>query len=174
MFDPATITNRGTRVAAAAAAMAVMFCGQPVRTQESQSVTIDVADCVDLDSEAARRDCFAAQVDAVLGQRSTPPQSAAESTVADDPGPDASPPSERYSEQEDEAEYFGTITALRERLPNAWVITLDNGQIWQQVQPEPYPLRPGLEVRVYPTNWGDSYRLIGAGTGRHIQVRRVR
>jgi len=151
-----------------------MLCGQPVRAQESRTITIDVARCVDLESEAARRDCFAAQVDEVLGQHTTPLDSTAESPVADEPRPDESVPSEKRSEQQDEAEYFGTITALQERLPNAWVITLDNGQIWQQVQPEAYPLRAGLEVRIYPTNWGDSYRLIGAGTGRHIQVRRVR
>jgi hypothetical protein len=73
-----------------------------------------------------------------------------------------------------EGEYFGTIVDIRERLPNAYVITLDNGQIWEQVEPKRFPLRPGLEVRIYPTKWGSRYRLHGLGTGGHIQVQRVK
>ncbi|MDX1561897.1 MAG: hypothetical protein R3305_03180 [Gammaproteobacteria bacterium] len=62
---------------------------------------------------------------------------------------------------------------MRERLPSSYVIQLDNGQIWEQTEPKRYPLRPGLEVRVYPTRWGSRYRLTGVDTGGHIQVRRV-
>lgn len=74
----------------------------------------------------------------------------------------------------DATEYYGTVVALRERLPNSYVITLDNGQIWEQVEPKRYLLRPGLEVRIYSTRWGGRYRLSGADTGGHIQVRRLR
>ncbi len=73
-----------------------------------------------------------------------------------------------------EGQYLGTITAIRERIPDSYVITLDNGQIREQAAPKRYPLRPGLEVRLYATNWGKSYRLTGLGSGGHIQVRRVR
>jgi hypothetical protein len=73
-----------------------------------------------------------------------------------------------------DAEYSGTIVEFHERLPNAYLITLDNGQVWLQTEPKQYPLRPGLDVRIYPTSWGDNYRLHGLGTGSHIQVRRVR
>ena len=78
----------------------------------------------------------------------------------------------RDSENESE-EFFGTIVGLRERLPNAYVIRLDNGQIWEQTEPKRYSLRPGLEVRIYPTRWGSRYRLTGIDAGGHIQVRRV-
>jgi hypothetical protein len=70
-------------------------------------------------------------------------------------------------------EFFCTIVDMRERLPNAYVIRLDNGQIWEQTEPKRYPLRPGLEVRIYPTRWGSRYRLTGIETGGNIQVRRV-
>ncbi len=73
----------------------------------------------------------------------------------------------------DPEEFFGTIVELRERLPNAYVIRLDNGQIWEQTEPKRYTLRPGLEVRIYPTRWGSRYRLTGIDSGGHIQVRRV-
>ena len=73
-----------------------------------------------------------------------------------------------------ENEIRATITALRERGPNAWLITLDNGQMWDQVRPQWYPLRPGQQVRLYPTNWGSSYRLSALERGGYIQVTQVR
>ena len=87
---------------------------------------------------------------------------------------------EREAEERAEAaeaaanEIHATITALRERGPNSWLITLDNGQMWDQVRPQWYPLRPGQQVRLYPTNWGSSYRLSEIGRGGYIQVQRVR
>lgn len=87
---------------------------------------------------------------------------------------------EREAEERAEAaeaaanEIHATITALRERGPNSWLITLDNGQMWDQVRPQWYPLRPGQQVRLYPTNWGSSYRLSEVGRGGYIQVQRVR
>jgi len=73
-----------------------------------------------------------------------------------------------------ENEIHATITALRERGPNSWLITLDNGQMWDQVRPQWYPLRPGQQVRLYPTNWGSSYRLSALERGGYIQVTQVR
>ncbi len=87
---------------------------------------------------------------------------------------------EREAEERAEAaeaaanEIRATITALRERGPNSWLITLDNGQMWDQVRPQWYPLRPGQQVRLYPTNWGSSYRLSEVDRGGYIQVQRVR
>ncbi len=73
-----------------------------------------------------------------------------------------------------ENEILATIADLRERQPNAWLITLDNGQMWDQVRPQWYPLTPGDEVRLYPTNWGSSYRLTKTDRGGYIQVQQVR
>ena len=73
-----------------------------------------------------------------------------------------------------ENEIHATITALRQRGPNSWLITLDNGQMWDQVRPQWYPLRPGQQVRLYPTNWGSSYRLSALERGGYIQVTQVR
>jgi len=59
-------------------------------------------------------------------------------------------------------------------VPNTLLITLDNGQVWRQTQPEPYPLRVGHDVRLYSTNWGGAYRLTAANLHGNIQVERVR
>jgi hypothetical protein len=169
---------------------------QPALAQDSAAVTVDVAHCTRLESADARRACFGAQVDAVLQERELTDgderTAVAEDTEADPAASTrdepSSPQRERRSKRDssddprsveavEEArddEYSGVIVAVRERLPNAYVITLDNGQIWQQTEPKQYPLRPGLEVRIYPTGWGSNYRLNGLGTGSHIQVRKVR
>jgi hypothetical protein len=70
------------------------------------------------------------------------------------------------------ADIVATVTALRERLPNAYDITLDNGQVWRQSPPMAYPLRPGLEVRLRQTRFG--YRLTAPELRGQIQVERVR
>jgi hypothetical protein len=71
-------------------------------------------------------------------------------------------------------EYAATVTALRETVPNAWLITLDNGQVWRQMRPQWYPLQPGQRVRVYSTNWGRAFRLTNDEMRGFLQVERVR
>lgn len=162
--------------------------------QHAGTVTIEIGHCLALESDAARNACFGAQVREVIEEN--------ESSETDNPSPSirnvagnaeiisthesssTQTPLARHADQERnadrpdrpaaaEGEYRATIVAIRERLPSSYVITLDNGQIWEQVEPKRYPLRPGLEVRLYPTQWGPRYRLSGVGTGGHIQVRRV-
>ena len=74
----------------------------------------------------------------------------------------------------EEAEVVAKISALRETVPNQYVITLDNGQVWRQTRPMAYPLRPGADVRLYSTQWGDSFRLTMPERGGYVQVQRVR
>jgi hypothetical protein len=72
-------------------------------------------------------------------------------------------------------EFEGVITALRETVPNAWVITLDNGQVWRQDYPERYRLRLGQPVRIARARgFGGGFRLTVAELGGSIQVERVR
>jgi hypothetical protein len=73
------------------------------------------------------------------------------------------------------AQVVANVAELRETVPNSYLITLDNGQVWRQPRPMASPLRPGAEVRLYSTNWGDSYRLtMPEHGGGYIQVERVR
>ena len=65
------------------------------------------------------------------------------------------------------------MTALRETVPNAYLITLDNGQVWRQTVPQYYPLRPGSDVRIYYSRWR-AYRLTSPERNGYIQVERAR
>jgi hypothetical protein len=71
-----------------------------------------------------------------------------------------------------EPEIVAKVTELRETVPNSYVITLDNGQVWRQSQPQRYPLRAGLEVRLRETKFG--YRLTAPEYRGQIPVERVR
>jgi hypothetical protein len=70
-------------------------------------------------------------------------------------------------------EFVSTITALEQYRPNAYELTLANGQTWRQVEAKRYPLRIGYTVRVYPSKWADSYRLSAEELHGFIRIKRV-
>lgn len=70
-------------------------------------------------------------------------------------------------------EIVARIVDFREIEPNAYIITLDNGQVWRQSTPRRYNLIEGAEVRLRPTRYGPSYRLTDPNVGSFIQVRRI-
>jgi hypothetical protein len=159
------------------------WSAQPSLAQDSGEVTVDVERCLELESPEERQACFGAQVNRVLQERSSGESAVAtqdsernadSETGTRAPAESAEPvASAAEAPGSGDDEYFGTIVEMREYLPSAYVIRLDNGQIWEQTEPKRYPLRPGLAVRIYPTRWGSRYRLTGVGSGGHIQVRRV-
>ncbi len=155
--------------------------------QNSDALNVDLAQCVALESEEARFACYQERVDAALAHEEDPvavesesgaerPRPAPAAQPAAEPAPAAAAATRANQpavEQEPE-EIFGTITALRERTPNTWVITLDNGQVWHMNRPKRYPLRVGQDVRLYQTGWGSSYRLTAPEHGSFVQVERIR
>lgn len=81
---------------------------------------------------------------------------------------------QRASTPEEPAQLFATIASLRETVPNSYLITLENGQVWRQMRPQWYPLQAGQRVRIYSTRWGPAYRLASEELNGFIQVERVR
>jgi hypothetical protein len=67
-----------------------------------------------------------------------------------------------------------SVKELHEVLPNAWQITLENGQVWRQTVSKRYELRAGAQVRIYSTRWGSASRLTSDTINGYIQVERVR
>ena len=72
-----------------------------------------------------------------------------------------------------DVELIDRVAALEERGPNLWAITLEGGQRWQQMLSKRYALEVGDEVRIYPTRWGNSYRLTSERLGGYVQVERI-
>ncbi len=100
-----------------------------------------------------------------VSQKTTSEPRSAENFGLAEPSPERAP--ERAP-----IEIVATVTELRQTVPNAYVITLDNGQVWRQAHPMPYPLRPGLVVRLRETTFG--YRLSAPELHGQINVERVR
>jgi hypothetical protein len=159
---------------------------------EPDSVVVDVGDCVELESREERLACFEARVDASLGEpapqsaeipddtpvptRTIPPAEprASAGSASSRRAPDSRPSEASSGEPETPDEIVSTVTALQEREPNAYLITLQNGQVWRQTRPRQYYLRVGYEVRLRATRWGTSYRLSSDVLGGYIQVERIR
>ena len=166
-----------------AALLLGLFVSAGAFGQDAGELNVDVSQCVGLESEVARFVCYE---EAVAAARAQPPSSTAGSarSAASPAAPAAAAPAAAAARSpapapvpvpapEEAEEIFATITDLRETIPDSYVITLDNGQIWQMSQPKNYPLRIGQEARLYPTRWGSSYRLSALERGGHVQVRLV-
>jgi hypothetical protein len=133
--------------------------------QAVAGVNIEVSECIELQSDLERYDCYERLTEAALsalasGEAPAPPSGqAVDSHASESSAPD---------------EIRSSISALDERRPNEYLITLENGQIWRQSIAKRYPLRVGQDVRVYATRWGGSYRLSTIAASGFIQVERVR
>jgi hypothetical protein len=109
---------------------------------------------------------------------SVPPASSGATRPAQSPGTvSAERASENAVRPDAEAkppEIVATVTELRETVPNAWLITLDNGQVWRQNIPQRFALKAGERVTLRGTKWGAAYRLSAETLSGFIQVERVR
>ena len=173
-----------------------------VSGQEAGKLTIEVGDCVKLESPDQRLACYEGRVNAALERGAAPrdaapapavnSQAAAPRSVAREPQPPAreaqpaeaasterrherarTPAAQQRAASSETDEIVSRVQSLRETVPNAYMITLENGQVWRQMRPESYPLRPGQDVRIYGTRWGTASRLTADELKGFIQVERV-
>jgi len=79
----------------------------------------------------------------------------------------------RIVETEDGREELRDVVLDLDTYRNMLTITLASGQVWRQTHSRRFNLREGDEVRIYPSRWGDSYRLETDRLNGFIQVGRV-
>ena len=165
-----TGTKRGLRISAAAAVLAGTAAIQLAGAQDSaEPVNVDVSECVKLTKPEERLACFEKQVE---GSRASGADSAAISS-SPEPANDSSSGVGQERPEEDPPDIQARVAEMRETVPNSYLITLDNGQVWRQTVPKAYRLRPGSAVRIYLSRWG-AYRLTDEQLKGFIQVERVR
>jgi len=150
-------------VVASAAAIGLASAQAP-----GPAVSVDVSECVKLTTPEERLACFEAQVEAAKAPGAAPAP-AATASRSSEPAEFGTGGDQEPAVQEIEAR----ITDLRETVPHAYVITLDNGQVWRQTVPKMYGLREGIPVRIYYSRWR-AYRLTNEQLKSFIQVERVR
>jgi hypothetical protein len=181
-------TVAGAAAVRIAAATAAVLAVSPAFGQEADSVTVDVGQCVDIESAEERFACYEAQVDAATKADEAAGREAPDSAAAG-PAPAAQTGSRRAGEVRPSSEasraaeagsaaeagdIFGRIGSLRQTVPDAYLITLEDGHVWRQTYPKRYFLRAGDDVRIYPSTWGTDYRLTVVGRSGYIQVEQVR
>ena len=178
---PTTIrTKPGLRIAGIAVLAASVGAVRAAGAQQEEALkNVDVSQCVGLATPEERLACFEARVAAAGGGRAASGAPAAGSAPAAASGTAAAASSSRGRGGEDDVEtadppdIHAKVAALRETVPNSYLITLDNGQVWRQTEPEAYPLRQGSDVRIYVSKWG-GFRLSNPVLRGFIQVERVR
>ena len=162
-----TTTKRVLRIAGLAAIVgSAATIGIAAAQAPGASVSVDVSECVKLTTPEERLACFEAQVESAKTAPPTPAANGSQSSGAAEFGGEG-------DEEPEVAEIQARITDLRETVPHAYLITLDNGQVWRQTVPKNYGLREGIPVRIYYSRWR-AYRLTNEQLKSFIQVERVR
>lgn len=153
--------------------------------QQAENLTIEASECVALVTPEERLACFDAQVERsrqggsprpVSGSPAsvTPPAAGSHEVTSPADATAGFPRESRRRADPAVPLVIATVTALRETVPNSYLVTLDNGQVWRQVQPMRYLLRVGMAVQIYPPPWGSTLRLKATDLSGYIQVERVR
>jgi len=83
-------------------------------------------------------------------------------------------PEKKVNERAQSNELIARVAEIKELNRNRFLITLQNGQVWEQMQTRRFALAEGDEIRIYPSRWGSSYRLSSRSHKGYIQVQRLR
>lgn len=151
--------------------------------QAADNVTIDARRCMQIESADERLACFESQVSTAPAAAPAPSAPAAPASSAVPPRSvdvgaapaQAAPAAAASTAAESAVVSVGNITSVQAREPNRYLITLDNGEVWEQRVAERSP-RPlvGQGVRIERTHWGSHQRLYIEGLNGFLQVQRVR
>jgi hypothetical protein len=170
-----------------AVVVCALLCGVAV-AQSSGDTAAAIEACARIADQVARLDCFDKLARPAPGRSvETPPipappaavgpsqSSAAAPPTAADTAP-ASVPSKREARAAERAEreVMSSVTALREIQPGRVEVTLANGQVWRQTYSDSYNLLVGHEVKIYPSGFGQAFRLTATELRGFIQVERVK
>jgi hypothetical protein len=170
-----------------AVVVSALICCDAV-AQSTGETAAAIEACARIADQAARLDCFDKLARSAPGRSvetapspapaaAVDPQSAvAPQTAGDTPAPAASVTSRREVRAADRAEreVMSSVTALREIQPGRVEVTLANGQVWRQTYSDRYNLLVGHEVKIYPSGFGQYFRLSSTELRGFIQVERVK
>lgn len=138
---------------------------------QDERLNVEVGECVNLPTPEQRLACFEAQVEAA---RSAPAAAPASPGTAPQAEFGLRERPQRRQEAPPSPEVHAKVAELRERVPNTFLITLDNGQVWRQTYADRYAsLSVGQDVRIYLSRW-NTYRLDSPQMRGFLQVERVR
>lgn len=184
------------RIIAFTAMAGATLLGMSITPVHAQApILVDIAPCMALTSAADKHACYdrlEASARSAPATAGTPPVlpvvpvAPAQPAAPLPPAPAAqavasfgntTPAAARVLTSTDgQQELHDRIASLQEREPGRYLITLASGQVWYQSNSQRMRLRQGMEVRIYPSPLGGSYRMArddGAATG-FVQVERIK
>jgi hypothetical protein len=167
------------------------------QASSSNSLAAQLKRCASLADASARLACYdalsgvaapsaataqAAPSPSAGGSTGTPPSSSAAAAPVAAPGTSAASniadfgvrngPLQAERDPVREKQMLAVVSAVSFRGRGELVVTLDNGQVWRQIQPSDYPLKPGDHVEIDVAALG-SYRLWTPATRRATKVTRI-
>ncbi len=160
--------------AVAAAALCSTVSGSELQGSAALK-SVDISRCVGIAGSQERLECYDA-VGAQALKSTARPQSAgaADPQVTTVPTvPTAVAASRDIPPATGRTQIDATVASLRAARDGSWLITLSNGQVWQQTDLEKLDLKEGYSVRIYPSMWGPGFRLSAHEIKGFIQVTRV-
>ena len=174
----AEITDRTARLTCldeALDAATTQQAGEAAAVETFGEASGRVADAPDADGEAGKLPVF--RLPRIFRRDDKPNDVAEESVTSADSEEDRLDSFGRQTRvvvnENGEDELNDVIAELFMAKPNQWLIRLGSGQVWNQVHPKRLNLREGDAIRIYPTGWGDNYRLETPRLDGYIQVLRV-
>jgi len=181
--------------------LCILISAAASAADDTAEVIMDGGPCLDIVSPIERLACFEEQANAAQGRgtsirqqnlpvvsipRNSSQQPASEAPQevesagippADSIESDFGLPEETINDQREKAqenELIARVAKIKELDRNRFLITLENGQTWEQMETKRFALAEGDEVRIYSTRWGSSYRLSSQSRNGFIQVQRLR
>jgi hypothetical protein len=162
----------GNRVAGMLLSMMALA---PAIAQDAPATTVDIGRCMDIKDRSDRIRCYDALADEVRA-RSRPQGAPTTGSAGTDKlstfGKES--PARVVDTKDGGEELHDRVESLRTSPAGNWILTLESGQVWQQSIPGSYNLRKGHEVRIYPSKWGNTYRLSAKELNGFIQVQRIK
>ncbi len=156
-----------------AALAAALMVPNALRAAQGEAVSPALGKCVAERDDARRLACFDAEMARLASRPPAPPPPTPEEKFGAR-GNVARKIEQREQPQEPRLEKLeGTVSAIATRAGGGLVVTLDNGQVWQQLATgEGFRLKVGDQVTLKPGVLG-SYFLEGP-YGRSMKVKRVK
>jgi hypothetical protein len=162
-----------TKKPVARLALGLALLASGVQGQPAPDILVDIAPCVGIAADTARLACF----DQLATTESEPVSvGEAEAATVASFGNQAPATSARLqTNPEGEQELVDEIVDMRERVPGRYIFTLASGQVWYQDNSQRMRLRKGMQVRIYPSPLGGSWRMARADGGQSgfVQVSRI-
>jgi hypothetical protein len=147
-----------TQASSRAVGVLLLSCSGAVAQGSADETASAMAACSRIESAVERLDCFDELARQIAGAAAPSGSSRREARAAD----------------RAQRELTSTVAAVREIQPGRIEVTLENGQVWRQTNADRYDLLVGHEVKLYPTGFGQYFRLASTTLRGFIQVERVR